>query len=56
MKADVGDGRREYIRIDNDREQMMRCEAEGVTVGGVSGDHKRGEVDEHESVDITSPS
>ncbi len=35
---DKGEGLRAYIRIDNDLEQTMRCEADGVTEGGVSND------------------
>ena len=36
LNADVGEGDRKYIRIDRDREHMMRWEADGVTSQGVS--------------------
>lgn len=32
FRVEVGDGAREYILIDREREQIIRCEAEGVTL------------------------
>lgn len=32
FRVDVGDGAREYILIDREREQIIKCEAEGVTL------------------------
>ena len=37
----VMEGFREYIRIDRDREHMMRWEAEGVTIWQISNVQKR---------------
>lgn len=36
-KEEDGEGLREYIRIDNDLEHMIRCEAEGVTAKQLAG-------------------
>ena len=51
------EGVREYIRIDRDREHMMRWEAEGVTIRGQSFANGGGVIVEvHVKVEINSPS
>ena len=54
---EVKDGFKEYIRIDSDREHIMRWEAEGVTaqVSPVS-THQSVDVGVQVRVDMSSPS
>lgn len=35
LVVEAGDGRKEYILIDSEREQVIRCEAEGVTISPI---------------------
>jgi hypothetical protein len=51
-----GEGRREYIRMERDLEQMIRWEAEGVTVVGLEMIWGEAGLNVRVNVEISSPS